>query len=373
MEEKEKVALTSNELEGRLNHNIINSITDNGKEINDFSDFLYAMQRTASRGYLNYTSLDEIMDTAYPPKIPIIEGLLHSGVYLFVGAPKVGKSFLMLQLAYHISKGIALWGYQIKQHDVIYLALEDDEQRIQQRAYRMLGVAEANGLHFAFSVPSLENGLEKALKGFLTEKPKTKVIIIDTLQKIRDSSECSYANDYQVISRLKQFADNHEVSIVIVHHTRKQKSDDNFEMISGTNGLLGAADGAFVLQKESRVSDKAMLDVSGRDIQDQRLYLARDEETLAWNLEKKETELWKATIDPVIEAIAEMITEDNPRWEGTATELVEKLGIDISTNIITKKLNANVSLLLNNCDIVYKYSRRKEGRKIALYRVSDDS
>ena len=85
------------------------------------------------------------------------------------------------------------------------------------------------------------------------------------------------------------------------------------------------------------------------------------------------TELWKATIDPVIEAIAEMITEDNPRWEGTATELVEKLGIDISTNIITKKLNANVSLLLNNCDIVYKYSRRKEGRKIALYRVSDDS
>ena len=58
-------------------------------------------------------------------------------------------------------------------------------------------------------------------------------------------------------------------------------------MISGTNGLLGAADGAFLLQKERRADNAATLDISGRDQQDQRLYLKRDEERLVWELERR--------------------------------------------------------------------------------------
>lgn len=75
-------------------------------------------------------------------------------------------------------------------------------------------------------------------------------------------------------------------------------------MISGTNGLLGAADGAFLLQKERRADNAATLDISGRDQQDQRLYLKRDEERLVWELERRETELRQEPADPVLEAVA---------------------------------------------------------------------
>ena len=83
-------------------------------------------------------------------------------------------------------------------------------------------------------------------------------------------------------------------------------------MISGTNGLLGAADGAFLLQKGKRTSNNATLDVSGRDQQDQRLFLKRDPEKLIWLLENTESELWKEPPDPVLDAVASVVTKEQP-------------------------------------------------------------
>lgn len=68
--------------------------------------------------YLHTKSMTNLYDEVYPPKTPIIENLLYSGTYLFVGAPKVGKSFFMAQIAYHISKGIDLWDYKINKGTV---------------------------------------------------------------------------------------------------------------------------------------------------------------------------------------------------------------------------------------------------------------
>ena len=112
------------------------------------------------------------------------------------------------------------------------------------------------------------------------------MIIIDTLQKVREvgGDNYSYANDYEIITRLKKFADSYGICLLLVHHTRKQNSDDKFDMISGTNGLLGAADGGFILRKEKRTSNSATLEVSGRDQPDQKIYLNRNPETLVWDL-----------------------------------------------------------------------------------------
>ena len=84
--------------------------------------------------------MTELYDTAYPPKLPIIDGLLYNGTYLFVGSPKIGKSFFMAQLGYHISMGLPLWGYQVRQGTVLYLALEDDYARLQSRLSKMFDV-----------------------------------------------------------------------------------------------------------------------------------------------------------------------------------------------------------------------------------------
>ena len=204
-----------------------NSISEKAGKIND----------------LETISMTELYDTVYPSKPPLIDGLLYTGTYLFVGAPKLGKSYLMAQLAYHISTGTPLWDYTVRKGTVLYLALEDDYRRLQERLYRMFGTDSTDNLFFSVSADSLGNGLDAQLQRFMQEHTDTSLIIIDTLQKVREvgGDNYSYANDYEIITRLKQFADKYGICILLVHHTRKQTADDKFNMISGTTGLLGAA------------------------------------------------------------------------------------------------------------------------------------
>ena len=324
---------------------------------------------------LNTVSMDELYDTVYNEKPPIIEGLLYSGTYLFAGAPKLGKSFLMAQLAYHISTGISLWDYPVHKGTVLYLALEDDYRRLQERLYRMFGTESTENLHFAITANQLGRGLNEQLTEFIRQHSGTRLIIIDTLQKVREvcADTYSYANDYEIITQLKHFADSNGICLLLVHHTRKQKSDDTFDMISGTNGLLGAADGAFMLHKEKRTANAATLEISGRDQQDQKLHLTRNIETLTWELESVETELWKEPPDILLEQIAEIITQNTPDWSGTATELSEIISANIPINSITKRLNVNAGRLFNEYGIIYKSCRDHDGRRIEFHKVRDGS
>ena len=284
-----------------LNNSTGDSITHETEEIKSFEEIQQVFQQLYDPSYLKTVSMTELFDSVFQSKPPIVDGLLHRGTYLFVGAPKLGKSFLMAQLAYHVSTGTPLWGFPVRHGTVLYLALEDDFGRLQERLYRMFGTAENGNLFFSVSAKQLGSGLDEQLNRFLREHPDTSLIIIDTLQKVREvgGDKYSYANDYQIITRLKTFADAYGICLMVVHHTRKQKSDDAFDMISGTNGLMGAADGAFLLQKEKRTSNAATLEVSGRDQQDQRLYLLRNEEKLCWDLDHVECELWKSEVDPL--------------------------------------------------------------------------
>ena len=153
----------------------------------------------------------------------------------------------------------------------------------------------------------------------------------------------------------------------VVHHTRKMESSDSFDMISGTNGLLGAADGAFVMQKEKRTDNKAVLEVAGRDQQDQRLLLDFDREQCVWKLTKAETELWKEPADPVLEAVAKVVSEEQPLWSGTASELLQLLSdLDMQPNILTRKLNICMERLFVDYGIRYESKRGHSSRVIKL-------
>ena len=276
----------------------------------------------------------------------------------------------MAQLAYHISTGQKLWDYDVHQGTVLYLALEDDYQRLQERMSRMFGVEGTDSLHFAVYAKQLGAGLDEQLEKFIRDHPDTRLIIIDTLQKIREVSTdaYSYANDYDIVGRMKQFADKNGVCLLLVHHTRKQQAGDKFEMISGTTGLLGCADGAFLLQKEKRTDLSATLEIVGRDQPDQKLHLTRDAEKLIWQLDRAETELWKSPPDPLLDKIAAVITEDNPAWNGSATELVALLQEDIQPNILTRRLNVKAGDLLNEHCIEYAVKRTRNGSFISLAR-----
>lgn len=347
-----------------------NSISNRDVNFNPFDEFF----KKIDPSYMKTVTMQELYQDIYSKKPPVIEGLLYQGTYLFVGSPKIGKSFFMAQLAYHVSTGTPLWDYPVKKGTVLYLALEDDYRRLQERMYRMFGTDSTENLYFSVSSKPLGNGLTDQLSGFIREHPDTMLVIIDTLQKIRevDSDSYSYAKDYEIINQLKQFSDSWGICLLLVHPTRKQKSSDNFDMISGTNGLLGCADGAFMLYKETRTSNKATLEISGRDQQDQKIHLIRDEEKLCWNFEKAETELWKEPPEPLLECIANLVTEENPTWQGTATELIEKLGLDMKPNVVSLKLNVNAGRLMNDYSIRYTNKRNHSGRMIFFSLLSKE-
>ena len=325
-------------------------------------------ERESAPDFMQTVSMPELYEMVYPGKPPIIDHFLYPGTFLFVGAPKVGKSFMMAQIAYHVSSGTPMWNYSVRKGTVLYLALEDDYRRLQERLYRMFGTETTPDLFFSVASKSLNEGLLDQLGSFLNEHPETSVVIIGTLQKVREAEgdTYSYARDYDIIAGLKAFADRTGICLILVHHTRKQKSDDNFDRISGTNGLLGAADGAFLMYKNKRSDSEATIEVSGRDQPDKKFMLTRNKETLCWELSGEKSPAYTEPPEPVLEAIGGFINADNPTWEGTATELIEKLELDIKPNALSLKLNVNAGKLYNLYFVQYSNSRSHKGRKITL-------
>ena len=137
-------------------------------------------------------------------------------------------------------------------------------------------------------------------------------------------------------------------------------------MISGTTGLLGCADGSLLMQKKKRTALEATIDVVGRDQQDQILYLSKDPDTQIWNLERMETELHKEPPDPTLEAVARLVTLEQPEWTGTPSELADALNIGMVANALTKYLNIKCSKLKDEYSISYENKARHSGRRVVL-------
>ena len=135
-------------------NNSIGIITAESSEINypdkiseeNFDEIQRRLERISNPAYLHTLTLNELYETAYPSRPPLIDGLLYPGTYLLAGAPKVGKSFLVAQLAYHVSIGQTLWDYPVRKSTVLYLALEDDYKRLQDRMFRMFGVESTDNI-----------------------------------------------------------------------------------------------------------------------------------------------------------------------------------------------------------------------------------
>ena len=134
----------------------------------------------------------------------VVDSLIPTGLSLFCGSQKIGKSWLMLKLCLCVSQGIPLWDMTTMEGDVLYLCLEDTFCRIQDRLFRLTD--EASGrLHFAVASCKLSDGLIVQLEDYLKDYPESRLIVIDTLQKVRTASkDNAYASDYGDIAVNKQ-------------------------------------------------------------------------------------------------------------------------------------------------------------------------
>ena len=322
---------------------------------------------------LDAVNANELMDMEFQPTGWLIEKLLGKGVYILAGASKIGKSWLVLWLADRVSKGEPVWDFKTQQSGVLYVSLEDTAQRIQRRLSEVTG-GEAEGVWIATEAELLGSGFEQQLGNFLSANRDVGFVIIDTLQRIRQikSEKYSYAGDYEVMTALKAIADRFNITILVVHHTRKEESEDAFNMISGTNGLMGCADGAMVLQKQSRLSRSATLDVTGREVADLQLKLEFDD-SKHWQFIEYGREEPRDDADRLLKAVQQLVSECR-EWHGTPTELVDVLApvlpTDTKPHALTRRLNANTRTLAQQYGVQYQSRRTMDSREITLSRLA---
>ena len=210
------------------------------------------------------------------PKM-LIDGVLSDGLAILAGDSKIGKSWMVLWLCLQISRGEAVWGLPTRKTDVVYLALEDREWRVQQRMQELTDSPPEN-LRFGFSCGQLGAELEGQIEDALRDFPSTGLIFIDTLQMVRDNASAkinAYVQDYKDLSGLKKLADDHGICIFVVHHTRKKRDSSNiFNDMTGSTGILGVVDTGMILRKDDRFGDCATLCITGRDVEEKKPNLA---------------------------------------------------------------------------------------------------
>ena len=317
---------------------------------------------------------DTLQSTAYEPVSFVVADLLPLGLHLLAGAPKIGKSWLALWLCLCAAQGKPLWTFATRPCEVLYLCLEDSFQRIQSRLFDLTEDAPPT-LHFAVMSQQLHNGLVEEIEQFLKEHPQTRLIVIDTLQRIRTVGNDAnpYASDYRDIGVLKALADKHRIAILLVHHLRKMNDDDPMNMISGTTGLSGATDSNFVLRKSKRRENTATLYCTGRDIPYRELALERNAENV-WELVSDSRTQPELLGGQIVILLSELM-RDRAEFIGTPTELSAQIDPAGSEGITPKKVSR---LILQSVAALSKIGisavvRRSNGKRlIELRRAESD-
>lgn len=241
-------------------------------------------KRNGYKGGLDTFTLGELMAEEFPAIKWIVEDLIPEGTTILAGKPKMGKSWLALGLCISVATGsLALGKFPAERGEALYLALEDNKRRLQDRSMKVLGkdVEPNHSLHLATSGPRLDKGLVGELETWLEHHPNARLIVIDTMARVRakSSKERSlYEQDYEVGADLTTLAGRFSVAIILIHHLKKGDADDPMDLISGSTGLTAGVDGVMVLNRTRSAAD-AVLKAIHRELKDD------PELALSWNPE----------------------------------------------------------------------------------------
>ncbi len=315
----------------------------------------------------------------------IVPNMLPVGLSVLAGAPKRGKSWLSLALAVAVAGGGMFLGQQCRQGDVLYLDLESRKYRVQDRLAKLITGPAPPRLYIAHDAAPLGDELYAQLDGWCKAVQAPTLIIIDTLGRVRaggkKSSENAYESDTRMYGGLQKWATSHSLAVLVVHHLRKVKdSDDWFDKINGSNGLVGAADTVFGLGG-ARGEAVSKFMVSGRDI-DGDYEMAIRFDGGRWILENASGENWENergfNTSPTIRGVYRLM-QSTPSWQGTANDLrdaiVEATGEPLGQNAseVEKDLGQYAQLLYDRFQILAGHKRQQSGRRVIfLQNKADD-
>lgn len=342
-------------------------------------------------GGISTLPADDLMRRQLDPVLFAVDGLVPYGLSVLAAPSKYGKSWMVLDMCLAVACGGSYLGYKTHMGTVLYLALEDSYQRLQGRLGKLLRSRPApTNLHMAIQAPDMDNGLIAQLNSFVDEHPDTNLIVIDTLQKVRGASrgrDGAYANDYREIGALKSFADGRGLALLVVHHLRKMMdSDDPFNRISGTAGIMGASDMTAVITKDKREDKSATLWITGRDVEESQTVIRFDRDSCRWDSlgDAEQYAAAQARLDyeqsPIVQTICKLVEQSGPQgWTGTARQLMEAglliTGKHISTTAqtLSKELSTLDPLLAHYDGITHeRKSNGSGGGKHLFYRFNSE-
>lgn len=224
-----------------------------------------------NNGKYGHTAAEiEFMDLPDPEWI--VKNYVPPGVTMVVGAPKMGKSWMTLNLAVGVAvkSGYFLGSVPIDNSgDVLYLALEDTFRRIKSRLKTtIISGSYPKNLTFWTDLPKLTAGGIAKIEHWIKTSPNPKMVVIDVFQKVRDvklnKKSTAYEDDYEEIGIIKKLADKYNIAIILVHHTRKSDATDFVDKINGSTALAGACDGLLIIKRD-RGQAEAVLCREGKD------------------------------------------------------------------------------------------------------------
>jgi hypothetical protein len=250
----------------------------------------------------------QILSTDYPPIPFIIPDFLPSGLTFLIGKPKVGKSWLAMQLALSVMTGGKMLNRDVEQGRVLYLALEDNERRLQKRMQKQSWTAPNGAVNFMVygdfreQITALNTGGGKRLLRYI-ERQKYKVVIVDTFSRAIHGDQLDPAEMTEAVGPLQQYALNQGIALIIIDHMPKNTGDvsDPIGHIYGSVAKAGITDTAWALYKEQGKAG-AKLAINGRDVEEHLLKLTFDTRGFYWNCEGNAadvtiTETRKAILD----------------------------------------------------------------------------
>ncbi len=231
-----------------------------------------------------------LLNRIFPPAVWIIPDVLPAGLTILAGRPKVGKSWLALQLLLSTATGGKMLGRDIPQGRGLYLALEDSLRRLQDRMQRQ-SWPETDNARFIISEAFRSDigylnagGTARLLKHI--EREAYRVVIIDTLSRSIKGDQKDESDMTNALAPLQEYAVGNDIAVIVIdHHTKpKGMNPDPIDDILGSTAKAAVLDTAWGLYKEQgRMGAK--LSIRGRDVMETTLQLVFDKDGHYWHCE----------------------------------------------------------------------------------------
>ena len=282
-------------------------------------DLVELMAHDPQRPQTSWTMAD-LLAAKLPQTGWIVPGLLPAGLSTLAGRPKMGKSWLALQIACAVGAGGRVLDRTAAQGPVLYLALEDSPHRLQERV-RTQGASPAD-VYFALEWRPLGAGGLAALRAAV-DKRKYRLVVIDTLSRaLGHAGQLDSAAMTLMIGELQDLCRATGTAVLMVDHHKKplRGQADPIDDILGSTGKAAVVDAALGLYCE-RGRHEATLRAIGRDMAPVDLYLRWDGERCCW---QAVGEAGEVRIESLQAAILDAIRELNEVGEVSSTTAIAR-------------------------------------------------